>query len=80
MWRYNLGPSIGKRSDVIQFGSYYPFYGFWIQGSTLSGAGGSSVYLFNYPAGGSPSNTISGLYDASAVTVSVAPSGSHIRK
>lgn len=35
-----------------------------------------NVYLFNYPDGGSPTVTISGLYEPQGVTVSVAPTAS----
>ena len=49
--------------------------------STLAASDFSSnVYLFNYPGGGSPTVTISGLYEPQGVTLSVAPTGSHTRK
>ena len=49
---------------------------FWIQGSgmvfTDSRAG--DVYFFNYPRGGNPTKTISGLDDPYGITISVGPS------
>jgi hypothetical protein len=54
---------------------------YWIQGSEMAGIdGGSNAYFFNYPAGGDPITTITGLQRTQGVTISVAPSDSHIRE
>ena len=54
---------------------------YWIQGSELAGVdGGNNAYFFSYPAGGDPVTAITGLQRTQGVTISVAPSGSHIRK
>jgi len=53
---------------------------FWIQGSTMALAayGSGNVYVFDYPKGGTPTKTITGLYEPFGVTVSVAPSRSRV--
>jgi hypothetical protein len=49
-------------------------------GMVLTDSRTGSVYFYNYPAGGNPTHTLSGLDDPYGVTVSIAPSGWHIRK
>jgi len=51
-----------------------------LSNSTLVASGYNSVYLFDYPAGGNPTLTISGLDEPTGVTISVAPTASHTRK
>jgi hypothetical protein len=48
---------------------------FWVQGSgmILTDSDAGNVYFFNYPKGGNPTKTISGLDDPFGVTISVAP-------
>jgi hypothetical protein len=54
---------------------------FWIQGTTLiAPASSSTVSFWNYPAGGNPIKTITGLDTPEGVTVSVAQPGSRIHK
>jgi hypothetical protein len=49
-------------------------YQYWIQGKTLIGPDEyGDVYLWKYPQGGSPVNTIQGFTEPSGSTVSVAP-------
>jgi hypothetical protein len=63
----------GKQADQIKLNvgccSYY-----WIHGSEMAAAGGSIAYFFNYPAGGNPITTITGLQRAQGVAISAAPS------
>jgi hypothetical protein len=48
--------------------------GYFIEGSTaIVSGGGKDVYFFNYPQGGAPTKTISGIFSPGSLTVSVAP-------
>ena len=47
---------------------------YWIHGSEMAAAGGSIAYFFNYPAGGDPIATMTGLERAQGVTISPAQS------
>jgi hypothetical protein len=51
---------------------------FWIQdsGIVLTDSRAGDAYFFDYPQGGNPTNTISGLDDPYGVTVSIVPSQS----
>jgi hypothetical protein len=76
---------IGNYAEVVgsvQLNNYDVGRPFWIQGSGLTAVCGqyASVCFYNYPAGGNPTKTITGLVSPYAVTVSVAPPGSHSRK
>jgi hypothetical protein len=55
---------------------------FWIGGKRLVGADTSAdiVWLWHYPGGGDPFNSLTNLGSVYGVTVSSAPSGSRIRK
>jgi hypothetical protein len=78
MYRYEVSGSRGINGSIVHLNAPAPGP-FWIQGSGLILSDYANVYFFNYPAGGNPTYTISGLV-ASGVTVSVAPPGSRIRK
>lgn len=74
VYRYQVSGSEARNPSIVQLNGVCCILGdFWIQGSGLVLADGANVYFFNYPAGGNPTYTISGLDDTYGVTVSVEP-------
>lgn len=75
--RYQISGSKGtKIGPKVMLSDVHVRGQFWIQDSGLVIATQSqgNVYVFNYPQGGNPTNTISGLDDPYGVTVSVGSS------
>jgi hypothetical protein len=80
VWRYEVSGSKGKKTGPgIDLNGVNARGQFWMQGSKLSiatpGAGSQGgqghVYIYDYPQGGNPTKTISGLDQPYGVTVSV---------
>ncbi|MGB8967137.1 MAG: hypothetical protein WCB99_16030 [Candidatus Cybelea sp.] len=77
--RYKINGAVAKEVGRVQFDSGFSQY--WILGNALVGTNerGGEVYFYNYPQGGNPTNTITGLKNPYGITISVAPSGSDTR-
>jgi hypothetical protein len=70
--RYALSGSRGSKIGYMKINGCYGLREYAIKGSTLVAACSSSVAFFKYPAGGNPTNTISGLDDPYGVAISLA--------
>lgn len=78
--RYKVGGGTAKQVGTVALDGVtgVPNNGqLWIQdsGMVFTDSSADEVYFFNYPKGGNPTKTISGLDDPFGVTISVAPSG-----
>jgi hypothetical protein len=74
--RYKVSGGVAHQAGTVSLNGVNVSGQFWIQGSgiALTAPAAGNVYFFDYPKGGNPTTTISGLKDPYGVTVSVAPS------
>ena len=73
LYQFSISGGAGTEAGSTTLGNTTTVRQFWIQGGTIVAPdlGGHDVGLFNYPAGGSPGNTIAGV-SAYGATVSLA--------
>jgi hypothetical protein len=72
IYRFSVSGTKGKEAGSTALTGGSAIFGFWIDGSKVIGpnSGSGSVGIWNYPAGGSPTKTITGLYVPLGATVS----------
>jgi hypothetical protein len=75
IYQFTISQSYGTKVGSTPLTGSSDVNQFWKQGKTVVGPDEvtSDVYFFNYPAGGSPTKTITGLRFPTGATVSKSP-------
>ena len=74
VYRVNIVGNTGTVVGSVALTDAQQIYSFWLHDNTLIGADGRGNYIgyWKYPAGGSPFNTIIGIYEPLGLTLSLA--------
>jgi hypothetical protein len=81
IYRFRISGSSAEVVQTVYFRHQWQGWKFWVQGHTMVAPTphGIATALWNYPSGGKPYESLS-IISSQGVTVSVAPSNSHIRR
>lgn len=80
VYGYELRDGVFHQQSAIGLTGAEVEWGFWIQGKHIIVPSYNLVLTYPYPAGGDAIKTLSGFNEPTGAVVSVASSGSHVRK